>query len=109
MNENELSKIVLGEAIRVHKNFGPGLLESVYEFCLMHLLIKSGLQVERQKPIPLEFEGERLECGFRCDLIVENKLIIEIKSVDQLNEVHLCTGTNLFKTDPFKTGIADQL
>jgi len=89
MTENELSNIVIGEAINMHSQLGPGLLESVYEECLSYKVIKKGLQLERQKPIPLVFEEVRLECGFRCDLIIENKLIIEIKAVEALNEVHL--------------------
>ena len=89
MNENELSNIVIGEAIAVHTFLGPGLLESVYEECLAYKLIKRGLQIERQKPIPVIFEEVKLECGFRCDLLVERKLIVEVKAVEGLNDIHL--------------------
>ena len=73
MTENELSNKVIGEAIKVHSQLGPGLLESVYEECLSYKLIKSGIYIERQKPIPLIFEEVRMECGFRCDILVESK------------------------------------
>lgn len=89
MTENELSNIIIGEAIAVHKVLGPGLLESVYEECLCYKLIHKGIQIQRQKPIPLIFEGIKMECGFRCDIMVEDKLIIEIKAVEALNDLHL--------------------
>ena len=102
MTENELSRIVLGQAISVHKALGPGLLESVYETCLYYRLSKTGLMIERQKPIPLVFEEVKLECGFRCDIVVENKLIIEIKSVEGLNEVHFAQVLTYLKLTRIK-------
>jgi GxxExxY protein len=89
MNENELSNIVIGQAIDIHTKLGPGLLESVYENCLTHRLTKIGLNAQAQKPIPVVFEEVKLECGFRCDLLVEDKLIVEVKSCEALNDIRL--------------------
>ena len=88
MTENELSHLVVGCAMRVHSALGPGLLESAYEACLQYELIKSGLRVEEQKPLPLVYESVKLECGYRVDLLVEGKLIIEVKAVEALAEIH---------------------
>ena len=74
--------------MRVHSVLGPGLLESAYEACLQFELIKSGLKVEAQKPLPLVYESVKLECGYRVDLLIENKVIIEVKSVEALAEIH---------------------
>lgn len=105
MNENELSNIILGEAINVHQQLGPGLLESVYEECLAYRLAKRELIVERQKPIPLVFEGVRLECGFRCDIVVERKVIVELKSVECLNDVHLAQVLTYLRLANIKLGL----
>jgi GxxExxY protein len=105
MNENELSNIILGEAINVHQQLGPGLLESVYEECLAYRLAKRELIVERQKPIPLVFEGVKLECGFRCDILVERKVIIELKSVECLNDVHLAQVLTYLRLANIKLGL----
>jgi GxxExxY protein len=86
--ENDLSNIIIGEAIYVHKSLGPGLLESVYESCLFHRPSKTDLQIVREKPIPVVFEVVKLECGYRADIVVENKVIIEIKAVEALNDIH---------------------
>lgn len=88
VTENELSHLVVGCAMRVHSALGPGLLESAYEACLQFELIKSGLKVEAQKPLPLVYESVKLECGYRVDLLVEGKLIIEVKSIEALAEIH---------------------
>jgi GxxExxY protein len=88
MTENELSHLIVGCAMRVHSALGPGLLESAYEPCLQFELIKSGLRVEAQKPLPLVYESVKLECGYRVDLLVEGKLIIEVKAVEALAEIH---------------------
>lgn len=89
MTENEISKIVFDAALTVHKTLGPGLLESAYEECLCYELQKSGLKMEKQKPLPLIYEDVQLEVGYRVDIIIENKFIIEIKVVEALNDVHL--------------------
>ena len=105
MNENELSNIVIGSAIKVHKNLGPGLLESAYEECLFYELNENGLYVEKQKPMPLIYENVKLECGYRIDLMIENKLVIEIKSVEALNEVHLAQILTYLKLSKCKLGL----
>jgi GxxExxY protein len=105
MNENELSSIVIGEAIKVHQGLGPGLLESVYEECLSYRLIKAGLLVEKQKPVPLVFEEVKLECGFRCDILVQGKLIIEVKAVEGLNDIHLAQVLTYLKLTNTKLGL----
>jgi GxxExxY protein len=89
MTENELAKIIVDVSYKIHTRLGPGLLESVYETILYHELTKKGLKVERQKPIPLVWDGVHLDIGFRSDLIVEEKVIIEIKSVESISNVHL--------------------
>jgi GxxExxY protein len=79
---------VIEAAIRVHRVLGPGLLESPYQACLAHALIRKGLRVERQVPVPVVFEDIRLDCGYRLDLVVERDVIIEVKSVDKLVPIH---------------------
>ena len=88
MHENEIGTIVVTEAIHLHRALGPGLFESVYEAILFHRLAKRGLSVERQVPVPIEFEGERFEEGFRADLMIDGKVLLELKSVEKLNNVH---------------------
>lgn len=105
MTENELSNKIIGEAIKVHSQLGPGLLESVYEECLSYKLIKTGIYIERQKPIPLIFEEVRMECGFRCDILVESKVIIEVKSCEALNDIHLAQVLTYLKLSGVKLGL----
>jgi len=88
VTENELSHLIVGSAMKVHTALGPGLLESAYEACLQYELIKSGLRVEAQKPLPLVYESVKLECGYRIDLLVEGRVIIEVKSIEALAEIH---------------------
>lgn len=89
MNEvNALSNTVIGESIRVHNILGPGLLERVYEECLCYCLNQKGLSVERQKQLPIKFEDIKLDGGLRLDLLVEDKLIVELKAVEKLLPVH---------------------
>ena len=88
MIENDLSKLVIGFCIEIHRELGPGLFESVYEEVLCYKLSKNGFNIKRQKPIPVIYEEVKLEMGFRADIIVENKLIIEIKSVENIHDVH---------------------
>ncbi len=88
MTENELAKIIVNTCYDIHVKLGPGLLESVYEEILYYELIKAGLLVSRQQPIPVIWDEVRMEIGFRADLIVENKVIIELKSVEVLAPVH---------------------
>ena len=88
MDENEIGSLIVDTAVYLHKNLGPGLLESVYEIVLMKLLAKKGLFVQRQVSIPIEFEGEHFDEGFRVDLFIEGKVIIELKSVEKITDVH---------------------
>lgn len=88
MHENEISSVVVDGALTVHRALGPGLLESVYELALAHELAQRGLSVERQVPIPIEYRGVLLGEGFRADLIVEGKVLIELKSVEHLTALH---------------------
>jgi len=84
---NELTRAVIGAAIKIHRRLGPGLLESAYEACLSHELRAQGLLVERHKPVPLIYEGVKLDCGFRADLVVEGRLIVELKCKEALPPV----------------------
>lgn len=84
----ELTSQILGAAMEVHSQLGPGLLESVYETCMAHELTGRGLSVVRQLPVPVVYKGQRLDCGFRLDLMVEGAVVVELKSVDRLMPVH---------------------
>jgi GxxExxY protein len=88
MTENEIGKIIVDCAVHLHKELGPGLLETVYEVILAHMLQKAGLRAERQVPIPIEFRGIRFDEGFRADIIVEDKVILELKSVESAGRAH---------------------
>jgi GxxExxY protein len=105
MTENELSKYVIGVAIDVHKALGPGLLERAYEECLAFKLRQAGLNVEQQKPMPLVFEDVHLECGYRLDILVENKLVIEVKSVEALHEIFFAQTLTYMKLGDYKLGL----
>ena len=88
MTENEIAKIIVDAAYKIHTLFGPGMLESAYEALLVHELRKRGIRVECQQPIPINYESVQLEVGFRAGLIVEDKVIVELKSVEQVAPVH---------------------
>ena len=88
MNENEIGRIIVDRSVRLHKLLGPGLLETVYEVVLANRLTQAGLAVKRQVPIPIEVDGIRFDEGFRADIIVEDKVIIELKSVEQVSKAH---------------------
>ena len=88
MTENEIAKIIVDAAFQIHKRLGPGLLETVYEVILAHALDTRGLKVERQVPVAIVFDGIRFDEGFRADLIVEDKVIVELKSVENVIPVH---------------------
>jgi len=105
MTENELSKIVFDCALKVHQTLGPGLLESAYEECLFYELKKNGLEVQKQKALPLLYEKVKLDVGYRIDILVENKLIIEIKSVDALNDIHFAQLLTYLKLTNCKLGL----
>ena len=105
MNENELSRIIIGYAMKVHTALGAGLLESAYEACLEYELLKARLKVERQKPIPLVYEEVRLDCGYRADLIVEDKVIVEAKAVESLHSIHHSQILTHLKLAKLKLGL----
>lgn len=105
MTENELSKVVFDCALKVHQSLGPGLLESAYEECLFYELKKIGLDVQKQKALPLVYEEVKLDVGYRIDIIVENKLIIEVKSVETLNDVHFAQLLTYLKLTNCKLGL----
>lgn len=88
MKENEIGKVVVDCAVRLHMELGPGLLETVYEVILVQMLQESGLRALRQVPIPIEFRGIRFEEGFRADIVVEDKVILELKSVENVSKAH---------------------
>lgn len=105
MKENELSHIIIGLSIDVHNALGPGLLESAYQECLYYKLKKEGLFVEKEKPMPNSWEETKLDCRYRIDLLVENKVVIEVKSVDTLNDIHLAQILTYLKLVNFKLGL----
>jgi len=105
MTENEISKIVVDKCYQIHVNLGPGLLESVYEEILFYELQKENLNVERQKALPVFWEDKEMNIGFRADLIVENKVIIELKSVETLARVHPKQLLTYLKITELKLGL----
>ncbi len=105
MTENELSFIVIREAIDIHKELGPGLLEKVYVECLFYRLIKCGLKVIREQPIPVVFEEVKMDCGYRADLIIERKLLVEVKSIEAILDVHKSIVLTYLKFANCKLGL----
>jgi GxxExxY protein len=105
MSENELSKIVFDLGLKVHRNLGLGLLESSYEECLFYELKKSTLKVERQKILPVIYEGIQMETSYRIDIMIEDKIIIELKSVESLNDLHLAQLLTYLKLSNCKLGM----
>jgi GxxExxY protein len=104
MEYNELSYIIWNCALKIHKVLGPGLLENAYEECLFYELTKAGLLIEKQKSLPLVYEEIKLESGYRIDLIVENKIILELKAVEVLNPVHEAQILTYLKLSGCKLG-----
>ncbi len=102
--QQELTGQILGAAIEVHKQLGPGLLESTYQACLCHELELRGISFECQKPLPLEYKGIRLECGYRIDLLVADLVIVEIKSVEALAPIHEAQLLTYLKLAGVKVG-----
>ena len=105
MKENEISYIIRGKVFEIHKKLGPGLLESVYEEVLFYELEKEGLKVKRQVIIPVLWDGMKMQKGFRADLIVENKVIVELKSIEQLAPVHFKVLATYLKLTGLKLGL----
>jgi GxxExxY protein len=105
MNENELSKLIIGYAIEVHKQLGPGLLESAYQECLYYELINAGLEVQKEKPMPIIYKEVKLDHGYRIDLLVENKVVVEIKTVESFTDVHTAQILTYLKLGNYKLGL----
>ena len=105
MTENEITAIIIGCAIKVHKAIGPGLLESAYEECIYYESRKTFLEIERQKPLPLIYEEVKLDCGYRLDFMVNKKVVLEIKSVEALNDIHLAQVLTYLRLSRCKVGL----
>lgn len=105
LTENQISSKVIGAAIEVHKQLGPGLLESAYEYCLAHELESLGFTVERQVALPIIYKGIKLDAGYRIDLLINQKLIIEIKSIEALAPIHTAQLLTYLKLKDLKLGL----
>ncbi len=105
MNENELSNLIIGAAIKVHREIGPGLFESVYEECLCKELSKLNLKIERQKKIDLIYNGENVGLAFKADVLVEDCVLIELKSVEKLHGIHFTQTYSYIKLLNIKLGL----
>lgn len=104
MTENEIGEAVLGAAMKVHSAVGPGLLESVYETCLTHELRKQGFDVQRQVALPVEYDGQRIDAGVRLDIVVAEKVVVEVKAVERTAPIHTAQVLTYFKLGRFKLG-----
>ena len=105
MTENQISKVILDCAFKVHTTLGPGLLESAYRSCLAYELKKAGLQIEEEKALPLIYEEVKLDCGYRIDLLVNSKVIIELKTVEAFTDVHLAQTLTYMKLSDCHLGL----
>ena len=105
MTEDQISRIILDCAFKVHTTLGPGLLESAYRTCLAYELRKTGLQVEEEKALPLIYEEIKLECGYRIDILVNSKVVIELKAVEAINDVHIAQMLTYMKLSGCHLGL----
>jgi GxxExxY protein len=105
MKYEDLTEKIIHSAIEVHKALGPGLLENAYKECLYHKLLKIGLQVEKEKPLPLVYDDVKLDCGYKIDLLVGNKIVIELKSVKKIEDIHLAQILTYMKLGKFNVGL----
>ena len=105
MTDNEITHEIIGAAIEVHKHLGPGLLESAYEECLFHELQLRNLRVERQKAVPVVYKQTKLECGYRLDLLVEGRVVVELKSVEGLGPIHEAIILTYLRMSGHKLGL----
>jgi GxxExxY protein len=103
--EDELSNIILGCAIEVNKKLGPGLLESAYQECLFFELVEKGLEVVKERPMPIVYKDVKLDHGYRLDLLVENKVVIEIKTVEAFSDVHFAQVLTYLRLGEYKLGL----
>jgi len=102
---NRLSNVIIRAALRVREEIGPGMLESAYEACLMYELLDLGLHVEREKPLPLIYRGQRLDCGYRLDLLVDGAIIVEVKAIERLERVRRAQLLSYLKQSKLKLGL----
>ena len=100
-----LTQQIIGAAIAVHRELGPGLLESSYEACLTFELVERRLRFERQKPLPLVYRGRTLDCGYRIDLLVEEEVVVEVKSVERLEPIHIAQVLSYLRLSSRKVGL----
>jgi len=105
MEYEEITEKIIKYAMDVHSALGPGLLENSYKECLFYKLSNAGLFVEKEKPMPLVFEGIKLDCGYRIDLLVENNIVVELKSVKKIEDIHLAQILTYMKLGKFKVGL----
>lgn len=105
MIENEITQKIIGCAIEVHRELGPRLLESAYEECLFYVLNQNQVYTERQKPMPLVFKGVHLNCGYRIDLFVDRKVIVELKAIEAINDIHKAQLMTYMKLSKCKVGL----
>lgn len=104
-NLNDVTETIIGAAISVHKELGPGLLESAYEACLVYELAERKLKIERQKGLPVVYRGVHLDCGYRIDLLVENQVVVEIKAVERLEPIHEAQLLSYLKLSGCEVGL----
>jgi GxxExxY protein len=102
---NEITETIIGSAIAVHKELGPGLLESAYEACLLYELARIGLKVENQKALPVCYRGVQLDCGYRIDLLVEKQIVVELKSIEKIEPIHEAQLLSYLKLSGCKVGL----
>ena len=105
MTDSELTHTIISAAIEVHRNLGPGLLESTYRNCLIQELTLRGLNVASERPIPVVYKGTKLECGFRLDLLVEDEIVVELKSVETIAPVHEATVLTYLRLSNHRIGL----
>jgi GxxExxY protein len=105
MKENDITNLIIGAAIQVHSALGPGLLESAYTACLFNELEELGLKVKKEYPLPLQYKKTTLDVGYRIDLLVEDKIVVELKSVEELNDLHLAQMITYLKLANCEIGL----
>ena len=102
---NALTELIIGAALEVHKELGPGLLEQSYEACLSFELLSRGLSIERQKALPLIYKNQRLDCGYRIDLLVEESVVVEVKAIERFERVHVAQVMSYLKFTDCRVGL----
>ncbi|NVJ84718.1 MAG: GxxExxY protein [Algoriphagus sp.] len=105
MGDFDITEKIIGEAIYVHRKLGPGLLESTYQHCLFQRLKSLGLKVEMEKPLPVYFDGLKLDCGYRMDIVVEDQIILELKSIKKIRDIHKAQMITYLKLSGYRIGL----